>query len=1026
MKKRHLLAFASVAFLLTGCGEIGNIHDNNEDSSGTSIISLEDKNAYLVEDVSGKKFATDDTDSYIMPDKVTLHYHRDDSSYTDKRFWLWTDLTAPEIEFEMTEDEDGWSYSYTFSPEELFKTQESGFSFMVKNTGTWTGKSAEIPIQYSEYPPTEVDGEYVLDLYIVANGATGLDVYKTKDDALSDQISTAWISDTYDKINIYTRDGTGNGESIIETVRIYKFTNSYHSFNDIQKQRYKSDYLLFEAVDVNQQNIGVQFDEKLTINCTYSIELTFKDKPDKVSTYTLTYDNLYETPEFLDLSYEADDLGAIISEDKTSTTFKVWAPTASKMQLRLYDIGYTANYLDEENFNNVVEQEKCGQYTVYEMALNPKTYVWEVTVPENLDGKFYTYRVTNTLGTNEVVDPYAKSASVDGVRGMVIDFDNELAKPEGWDDIPLVWDKNGAYDIETSQELIVSENHIRDLTMSDTWGGTKEYQGTFNGFIEKGTTYTDQESQVTVKTGYDHLIEYGVNAIQILPVFDQDNGERARKDVTYTNLDGEEVTSQVMDYDTLGDFNWGYNPLNYNVVEGSYSSDPRDGYARVKEFRQLIEQFASEEEPVRIIMDVVYNHVSSAPTSNFEKLMPKHYYRYLSDGSYSDASGCGNEVKSEAPMMRKFIVDSVSFWAETYKIKGFRFDLMGALDLGTMSAVADALYEIDPDIVVYGEGWHASAPALSRDQLAINENIDNALQPGRDTNGVEDTYEGKGFVAGFNNAGRDRLKGDNNASDGSFWGFMGKGENDLTDDINYKVQLMMMGGNGNNDSAWDPRQNINYVSCHDNYTLFDQLNYILSDDGGKTEPELDLIAKASATTNGMILTSNALSFINGGEELFRTKIEYDETVTEGIFEMYGKTISHNSYQSSDLTNAYDYSRKAELIEYFNMYKELVEIKKNLAFSQEVPSGSTGSFTCGEEAKIESNNTHGVQIGVTRKGKDGSTYHVYLVGRNATGNTCSFSTNGTVVFSSATDVAVDQLVNGTLTTNDRYALVIVEE
>ena len=1020
--KKHFLGLGLAIFSLTSCGLVSN----HNEISGSELIDTNDELAYLVDRPNGLK-ANDSDVAVTIPDQVTIHYHRDDNSYDDKRIWLWSPTSAPETEFEMSQDEDGWSYSYTFNPKELLSTTDTQFSFMVKVAGTWAGKSAEYPITYADYPPVQTileDGStiYTLDIYAVANG-TNLNIYKTKEDAISDQITNAFISNDFKKINIYTKDGTGDGISLIDNLRIYKFTNSYYGMNSGLQVTYKDEYLLYSATDVNKQNIAIQFENTLTINCNYVIEISFVGAEDKTTSYTIPYDNLYETAKFKELSYDDDDLGATINKEEGTTTFKVWAPTASKMELKVYDYGYDQTYLYEEEYENTFLQTQTGSYQLYDMSLNPKTFVWECTIDENLEGKYYLYRVYNTLGTADVVDPYAKSASVDGNRGMIVDFDSEKATPENWNQVPEVWDKTENFDIETSQELVVSENHIRDLTMNETWGGTKEKAGTFSGFIEEGTTYTINETNEqtkTVKTGYDHLVEYGVNAIQLLPIFDQDNAERARKEVTYG--EGEDAyTAQVVDYSTHGDFNWGYNPLNYNVLEGAYSSDPRDGYARIKEFRELVAKFALNENHTRIIMDVVYNHVSSAPTSNFEKLMPKYYSRYNIDGSYSDASGCGNEVKTEAPMMRKFIVDSVCFWAETYKIRGFRFDLMVAIDIGTISDVADALYEIYPYIYVYGEGWNAGVAGIGSDQLALNNNLATYLYPGRDTNETEDTYEGRGFVAGFNNGGRDALKGDNGFNSGVYWGFIGKGENDLASnsDLTRRVQLMMMGANGYDSCAWDPRQNVNYVSCHDNFTLFDQLNWILSDDG--TEPNIEVIAKASATVNGMVLMSNGISFINGGEEIFRTKIEDDEEIQEGEVEMYGKRISHNSYQSSDFTNSYDYRRKAELEEYFQMYCELVDLKKNLDFSQEVVSGDTNTFKSGDN-NIESANTHGGQIGVYRKTKDGKGYHIYLVGR--TENT-TFYTNGTVIFNN-TNLELTPTMSGMDIYNSRYSLVIIED
>ncbi len=983
MKKfKFLLPLAILALTASSCDTISNVDEEDP------IVEEDDTNEDIVSSDEGEE---GEELSYVHPDLVTIYYHRDDNAYEEKRLWLWSENSSPETEFELTDDGNDWSWSYTFDTEELFgNSVDTYIGFLFKQAGSWSWQTSDMYVYFDEYGSVEEtadDGSTIshLYLYVVAGSGTTHTVYNTSDEAKSDRISAAFISSNFKKINIYTEDGTGNDSSIIDSLKIYKFTNTYAKMSDTQKGTYKSDYLIYSASNVGKDKLAIEFSKTLTINCIYTIEATFVDKPSTTISYNVTYDNLYDLDRFQELNYDGDDLGAVIHDD-SSTTFKLWAPTASRVQLRIYDYGYNSTYLPEDEYLNGMSQTAANLYKSYDMEFNLTDFVWEYEFDENLNGKYYTYYITNTSGSSEVVDPYAKSAGMDGKRGMVIDFDSEEAQSNNgvFETIPDVWDGVEGYDIESTQELIVSEIHIRDLTMNETWGGTDELAGTYEGFIETGTTYTNA-SGTTVSTGFDHLTEYGVNAVQLLPIFDQDNSERGRKTVTF---DGDDTTYSIVDYDDKGDFNWGYNPLNYNVLEGQYSSDPTDGFARVKEFKDLVGALATNGNYTRVIMDVVYNHVSSAPSSNFEKIMPGYYFRYNEDGSYANASGTGNEVKTEAYMMRKFIVDSVTFWAKTYKIKGFRFDLMGAIDLETMSQVANALYAIDPDIVVYGEGWYATSPVLSGDQLATNANIATYLYPGRADDETA-TYSGNGYVGGFNNGGRDALKGDNTITDSAFWGFIGRGDSDMTTDIQNRVQLMMMGANGYDGCPWNPLQNVNYVSCHDNYTLFDQLNYILSPDGGTTAPNITDVMRASASVNGMVLMSNALSFINGGEEIFRTKIEYDETLTDTAVMFAGTddevTITHNSYKSSDLTNSYDYSRKADYYEYFEMYKDLVALAKTLDYSSEVVSGEMYSYYVGtgEDTMgwIEGDNTYSTQIGVVRKTKDGDLLHIYLNGRD---------------------------------------------
>ena len=731
--------------------------------------------------------------------------------------------------------------------------------------------------------------------------------------------------------------------------------------------------------------------EDFKFNCVYEAWTIFYSSPYTTKRTSAETYSLYDSEEFQAITYDGNDLGVTFNEEKTTTTFKVWAPNSALVRLNLYTKGNGSSY--ETDLTAAEKEEYDTPYRRPLMEID-ENGVWSYTVDDYLHGQYYTYTVSNFEGEYEVVDPYAKSAGLNGQRGMIVDFDNEDTKVEEFEALPLKWDQDEVFDIESSLDLTISENHIRDLTMDDTWSSNEEDKklaGTFLGFAKSGTTYT--ESETTVKTGFDHLEELGVNAIQILPFFDQDNVE---------------INSP---------YNWGYNPLNYNVLEGSYSTNPRDGLVRIREFKQLVAAYANNDNHTRIIMDVVYNHVSSAPNSNFQRLVPYYYFRMSEDFMYMDGSACGNEFASETTMGSKFIVDSVTFWAETYKIKGFRFDLMGLISKFTMQKVAEALYEIDPDIVIYGEAWTADG-SWKPQENAVSDAVYQDLYP------VEGKSNG---VGAFNDAGRDALKGNNNAG-GDFegypgWGFISQGGSDLTQDKVDRVTEMLKGGNYG--KGGNPRQTINYASCHDNYTLFDQLNWTLASSTNNTpedEPDIETVARASVAVNGAILMSNGVAFINGGEELFRTKIEYAEETQRDEVMMYGKRITHNSYKSSDLTNAYDYSRKAELYDYFKMYCDLVDLKKELSFSQEIVTwdDSTGTYESGDAVNLETANTHDCQLAIYRKGKDGSAYHVLLTARKDAG---TYYCEGTTVFNNSGS-EVNSAQDG-FDANGPYSLVIIK-
>jgi pullulanase len=612
-----------------------------------------------------------------------------------------------------------------------------------------------------------------------------------------------------------------------------------------------------------------------------------------------------------------------------------------------------------------VHTPQADWFKGYDMVMQAKG-IWYIKVLGNLHGAYYNYSVTNSMGVNEIVDPYVKAAGVNGMRGMVVDFDHESVIPEGWNDVPDVWDGDEVYDIEQPTDLTVYEVHVRDLTIDETWGGTPEYAGKFKGFYEKGTTYT--EGEVTVKTGFDHIEELGVNAVQILPFFDNDNDE------------------------VEPDFNWGYNPNNYNVVEGGYSLDPFNGLVRIKELRELVHAYATNANHTRIIMDVVYNHVASVAASNLTKVMPKYYFRTNAEGAYTNGSGTGNETKSEAPMMRKLIIDSVKFWAETYKIKGFRFDLMGLHDVETMRQVKDALHNIDPDFVTYGEGWTGDG-SKSGTRWAVTDTVFSHLNP---------TTSSPGLLGGFNDAGRNSIRGGNDQGWGGpplpGYGFMS--QSDATASTKDSVANMMKGyfGYSGDVKGANPHQMINYASCHDNYTLFDQLNYSLG--GGVTEPSIYDVAAASVAVNATILMSQGIAFIHGAEDIFRTKVEMtveennalpeedkiipwdpeNEESSREIIEVYGKLVSHNSYRSPDRTNSFKYDRKVTLLAYFNSYKAAVAARLQVTQYGYMENRST----------VVSTWVEGNTIGMWVKGSGGKSDICFFVNGRTAPNTISFS------------------------------------
>ncbi|MFT5384794.1 MAG: pullulanase, partial [Saprospiraceae bacterium] len=364
-------------------------------------------------------------------------------------------------------------------------------------------------------------------------------------------------------------------------------------------------------------------------------------------------------------TYSKNDLGLSYTPQKS--TFKVYAPDADAVYMNFYEDG-------------VIEES----YLVDQMTQGDSS-VWETTIKGDLLGKFYTFQTFRGHGwLKEVPDPYAKAVGVNGLRAMVVDLSK--TNPEGWenDQRPPLANPN---------DIILYELHVRDLTIHS--GSAFKNRGKFLGLTESGVTNSQGLS-----AGLDHIKELGVTHVHLLPSYD------------FLSLDESKPEDNK--------YNWGYDPQNYNVPEGSYSTNPFDGNVRIREFKKMVQTF--HENGIRVILDVVYNHTGSSMESNFYALVPGYYYRLNDNGSLSNASGCGNETASERPMMRKFIIESVKYWAEEYHLDGFRFDLMGIHDIETMNEISAELHKIDPSIFIYGEGWTAGPSPLAENRRAVKKN----------------------------------------------------------------------------------------------------------------------------------------------------------------------------------------------------------------------------------------------------------------------------------------------------------------
>ncbi len=532
--------------------------------------------------------------------------------------------------------------------------------------------------------------------------------------------------------------------------------------------------------------------------------------------------------------YNGDDQGVFWSP--TETRFTLWAPTAVKVELRLY--------LNGENS----KPERS-------VMLNPgKQGIWSLTIKENLHNWFYTFRVNDGEWLQEVPDPYAKAVGVNGQRGMIVNL--EATHPEGWKD-----DKGPS--LVEYTDAIIYEVHIRDFSISENSG--MKNKGLYLAFTEEGTV-----SPLGEKTGIDHLSELGITHVHLLPVAD------------FQSVDEEKP---------LARYNWGYDPQNFNVPEGSYASDPYDGAVRIREFKQLVQRL--HQRGIGVVLDVVYNHTGLTKGSVFNQTVPGYFYRQNPDGSFSNASGCGNELATERSMVRKFILDSLRYWIREYHIDGFRFDLLGIYDLDTVREIIAETRKEHPGILLYGEGWAADWSPMPENKRAVKQNIRN--------------LEG---MAVFNDDLRDALKGDHSHRNSR--GFVSQ--------LPLREEAVKFGVVGaiyhpqivysyveSSHEPWanHPVQCVNYVSCHDNYTLFDKLT--MSVDGADSS----LIRMMVKLAGAIVLTSQGIPFLHAGDEFCRTKNGHG-----------------NSYNASDAINRIDWIGKSVYRDVFDYYRKLIAIRRN--------------------------------------------------------------------------------------------------
>lgn len=522
----------------------------------------------------------------------------------------------------------------------------------------------------------------------------------------------------------------------------------------------------------------------------------------------------------------------------SATTFTLWAPTADEVRLMIYPDGWRGSFI--------------ASYAM----MPAEEGTWKMVVAQDLLGKYYTFHVKvkgKWLGETPGIN--AQAVGVNGQRAAIVDW--KQTHPEGWDN-----DRRPP--LQSPADMIIYEMHHRDFSVDEASGIC--HKGKYLALTEQGTTNSFQ-----LATGIDHLVELGVTHVHLLPSSD------------YASIDETRLDENP--------YNWGYDPRNYNVPDGSYATDPYQPETRIREFKQMV--LALHRAGIRVVMDMVYNHTFYTEESNFERTVPGYFYRRMKDGSWSNGSGCGNETASERPMMRKFMIDSVLYWIREYHIDGFRFDLMGLHDIDTMNAIRKAVDEVDSSVCLYGEGWTGGVPCYPASLLALKMNV--ARMPG---------------IAVFSDELRDALCGSVwEKEKGGFLAGVPGAEQSVKFGIVGAIAHPQVKYRSVNYShlpwAAQPTQMIGYVSCHDGLCLADRLKAALPDVGFDELVRLDKLAQT------IVLTSQGIPFLYAGEELMRDKQGVD-----------------NSYKSPDAINGIAWDRKFLYRDVFAYYKELILLRKS--------------------------------------------------------------------------------------------------
>lgn len=784
-------------------------------STGTAEIWVDGANPdeTLTEAPDGYKKAANQID-------VTIHYHRLADDYTSEDgmkawdIWGWADGVNGAAYPFAEHDDYGLIAKYTLKGSGMSTPQ-----FIVRYGGdSWEAKD---PNDENRTIPQSA-------ITVNADGTASAEIWLVQGDT-----------------TIYTNGTLYDAKGTIVSAEMTDFNAITVKLNKALTIDKPADAVSVEGVkikDVKASGNTVTITTADNLDVTKAYKVTIEDYgTQNVSLGAVVRSDAFDKK----YAYDGDDLGVTYKAEKS--TFKLWAPTATKVTLRLY-----ADSTDP----------KAAQTDAVTLEKSGKKGVWTFAVDKDLKDYAYDYELTFADGTvNTSADPYATAAVANGERSVV------LSDKEKGD----AGKRMASFSKPT--DAIITEANVRDMTINPNSGVSEANRGKYLGFVEEGTTVDGKQG--AAPTGIDYLKSLGVTHVQIMPVYD------------YGSVD------ETGDLSYGAQYNWGYDPENYNVPEGSYSSDPSDPSARVKEMKQMVSGL--HKNGLYVVMDVVYNHVYNASEHAFNKTVPGYYFRYDANGNLTNGSGCGNDVASERAMARKYIVDSVKYWATEYNVDGFRFDLMGLIDQTTMNQVRAALDEIDPSILVIGEGWDMT------DAIGNQE----TTQP--------NASKVKG-VAFFNDSLRDAIKG-SVLSDEDTGFIAGKAdkENLIATNVlgcNNKREGIDENGHCNNGTAdtnyGGADQVVQYVEIHDNLTLYDKLVKSAPNDSEETR-----LARAKLA-DSLILLSQGITDMQFGQEFLRTK-----------------GGDGNSYNAGDAVNAIDWNRTVEQAGSVNYVKGLIALRKSI-------------------------------------------------------------------------------------------------